>query len=145
MAHDREMYGALRAATDKYVYFLLAAAGACIAFAINQTNDAALSPYQLPLGGAVVSWGLSLFFGCRNILAVMAVLEGSYRYGDESENHEALAKSIAMSEGRAARYLRWQFVLLLVGAALFVCWHVIEMYLRAVDIERFVEPSATGV
>jgi hypothetical protein len=39
----REVYRQLRMAQDKYTYFLLAAAGAAIALAVNQTQGAAIS------------------------------------------------------------------------------------------------------
>jgi hypothetical protein len=35
-----EIYRQHRTAQDKYIYFLLAAAGAAIAFAVNQTQNA---------------------------------------------------------------------------------------------------------
>lgn len=57
-----ELYRAHRTAQDKYTYFILAAAGAAIAFALNQTHDATLSWFKLPLGAAVLCWGLSFFF-----------------------------------------------------------------------------------
>jgi uncharacterized protein (DUF2336 family) len=58
---DATVYNALRTAQEKYAYFLLAAAGAAIAFAVNQTHDAKLSWAQLPLAAAVLSWGCSFF------------------------------------------------------------------------------------
>jgi hypothetical protein len=48
-----ELFRALRDTQEKYVYFLLAAAGAAIGFALSQTQQATLSWSKLPLAGAV--------------------------------------------------------------------------------------------
>ena len=48
-----EVYRQHRTAQDKYVYFLLAAVGAGIGFAISQTQTAKLAWTQLPLGCAI--------------------------------------------------------------------------------------------
>ena len=53
------LYNAHTEGRAKYIYFLLAAAGACIAFAVNQTQVARLAWSQMPLGAAVLSWGMS--------------------------------------------------------------------------------------
>jgi hypothetical protein len=69
MANDMQMevYRALRTGQDKYTYFLLAAAGAAIALAVNQTHDAALAWSQLPLLIGVLCWALSFVFGCLHL------------------------------------------------------------------------------
>jgi hypothetical protein len=59
----------LLAQFDKYTYFLLAAAGAAIALALNQTQGSAV-----PLAAAVLCWGLSFFFGVRHIKYVNSTL-----------------------------------------------------------------------
>ena len=70
----REVYRALRQAQDKYTYFLLAAAGAAIALAVNQTQGAAMAWSQVPLAAGVLSWCLSFFFGCRHLAYVNSTL-----------------------------------------------------------------------
>jgi hypothetical protein len=45
------VYNASMNGASKYAYFLLAAAGSCIAFAITQTQAAGLAWTQIPLGG----------------------------------------------------------------------------------------------
>jgi hypothetical protein len=69
-----EIYRQHRTAQDKYTYFLLAAVGAAIAFAVNQTQGAKLAWSQLPLGWAVAFWALSFFFGCRQLTYVESTL-----------------------------------------------------------------------
>ena len=49
-------------------YYLLAATGACIGFAINKTDEAVASWQQIPWGVAVICWALSLYFGSRILI-----------------------------------------------------------------------------
>src|SRR5262245_13334 len=80
MADDNkvEIYRALRSAQDKYAYFLLAAAGAAIALAVNQTHDAKLAWSQLPLLASVMCWALSFVFGCLHLQYVTTSLYANY-------------------------------------------------------------------
>ena len=70
----REVYRSLREAQNKYTYFLLAAAGAAIAFTVNQIQGAAITWYQIPLAVGGLSWALSFFFGCRHVAYVNSAL-----------------------------------------------------------------------
>ncbi|MBM3564761.1 MAG: hypothetical protein FJX42_01440 [Alphaproteobacteria bacterium] len=69
-----EVYKASRTSQDKYTYFQLTASGAAIALAINQTHESSIQWSQLPLAFAVIVWGLSFFFGCRQLTYVNAAL-----------------------------------------------------------------------
>lgn len=64
---SREVYRALREAQNNYTYFLLAASAAAISLALTQTQGAIIRLAHIPLGLAVLSWGLSFFCGCRNL------------------------------------------------------------------------------
>jgi hypothetical protein len=54
-----EIYKATREGQDKYTYFLLAAAGAAVAFAVTQSQTATLTWSKVPLALAVLSWAFS--------------------------------------------------------------------------------------
>lgn len=142
----REVYRQLRVAQDKYVYFLLAAAGAAIAFAVNQTQGAVVSWSQLPLAGAVLCWGLSFFFGCRHLAYVGSTLYANFDLlRVEAGEHPDVGKhpelKAAASEGirqamkdnsnRANQLSHMQFWFLITGAILYVGWHIVEMWLRS--------------
>ena len=71
---QRELYRTLREAQDKYTYFLLAAAGAAIGLAVSQTQGARIVWAQIPLALAVLSWGLSFYFGCRHVAYVNSTI-----------------------------------------------------------------------
>ena len=63
-----DLYKAYWEYYDKYIYFLLAAAGAAIAFAVTQTQTATISLAKILLLISVACWGVSFFCGCRQIL-----------------------------------------------------------------------------
>src|SRR6185436_4013385 len=75
--HQFEVYRAQREMQSKYVHFLLAAAGAGIGLAVNQTRDAAMGWSHAPLAAAVVAWGLSFYFGCRHLHYANSILSGN--------------------------------------------------------------------
>ena len=147
MADDprTEVYRQLRTAQDKYSYFVLAAAGAAIALAVNQTHAATLAWSLLPLGAAVLAWGLSFFIGCRSLEYVAATLYGnaqliSVERGEHREvgrDPERMAaasagirSAIESNSNRGNRLAHWQFRLLILGAVFYLGWHVWEMWLR---------------
>jgi hypothetical protein len=143
--YEIEIYRALRTAQEKYTYFLLAAAGAAIGFAINQTRDSVISWSQVPLAAAVLSFGLSFFFGCRHALYGNSVLYSNaslFRVkagrhplaGDHPQKIEiasaVLRDKMEEDSARGGRMARWQFGFLITGAVLYVAWHILSMYLR---------------
>ena len=71
---EREVFRVLRESQSKYTYFLLAAAGAAIGFALTQTQDESLACSQWPLELAVFLWGSSFFCGCRHLTYVNSTL-----------------------------------------------------------------------
>lgn len=144
------VYSAHRQGQEKYTYFLLTAAGAAIALAVNQTQTATIKQSQLPLALAVICWGLSFFFGCRNLLYVSAVtfsnltllqlqrrthpavVNLSSDYVDAA--CEGVREAIKDNSDRANRFARWQFRCLVTGGLFYLAWHVLEMYLRSLGI-----------
>lgn len=60
---QNEVFKVLRESQNKYVYFLLAIAGAAIAFALTQ-NNSSLEWNHLPIGLGILSCGVSFYFGC---------------------------------------------------------------------------------
>lgn len=70
----REIYRALRDAQNRYTYFLLAAAGGAIGFAVTQTRDASLNWTHSLLGCAGLAWGFSFYFGCRHLAYISSSL-----------------------------------------------------------------------
>jgi hypothetical protein len=141
MAAQSELHKAHRDANEKYIYFLLAAAGACIAFAISQTQTATISIYKAPLAAAVVFWGLSFYFGCRQLLQMMNMLQQNYQFlrmqagtHPEFPPHpdavDAIGQHLEELSNKSGKYGSYQFKFLILGAVFFIGWHVLEMTLR---------------
>lgn len=75
---------------EKYIYFLLAAAGAAIGFAVQKTDGLVLTWWLLPVGIATVCWGFSFYFGCKTIIWVQTSISANYnllmlKQGNHSE------------------------------------------------------------
>src|SRR3569833_2417590 len=128
---ETELYRQLRTSQDKITYFLLAAAASGIALAVNNTAGSILSYSQIPLALAVVSWGLSFYFGCQHLhyvastlyanAALLDVLIGRHKeVGQNPHLIEAASSNIreAMESNIeiASKYGTWQFRLMGAGA-----------------------------
>src|SRR5687768_115767 len=75
---EQELFKHIREGWSKYTYFMLTAAGAAIALAVNQTQGAALKWSQVPLATAVLCWGLSFFCGAQHLVYVNASLYANF-------------------------------------------------------------------
>jgi hypothetical protein len=100
---------------------------------------------MIPLGLAVLCFGLSFVFGCLHLRYVETILYSIFtlvraesgqdaRSGTDLQSiavaseaiRAAINENMARSRGRSQR----QFHFLIAGALLFLVWHVLEMYLR---------------
>jgi hypothetical protein len=142
---EKTLYTTHRTIQDKHVYFLLAAAGAGIGFALTQTTGQSLHWSQVSLGLALICWGVSFYCGCRQVdaagstvslnLELMKIRAGVHPLSGASPPHMKLGEELTLEtieKHRTAggRAFRWQFRLLLLGAFLYVIWQLTEMYLR---------------
>jgi hypothetical protein len=134
---------ALRALQSKHAYFLLAAAGACIGFALTRTQDLSLSITQAPLLAAILMWGASFCAGCLQINRVQDGLAGRAGFLEFARTdtgvddmtidliEEEVAKSADVQTREANRLSKLQFRFLVVGAISYTFWQFLEMLLRA--------------
>jgi hypothetical protein len=141
-----EIHRQLQAVQEKYTYFLLAAVGACIAFALNQTKNESINCQQVFLALAVVMWGLSFFCGCRYLQKKESVIYANVQYlkaengahpiaGNNPAYIEAvklvIQEQVSKSGTIASRYKSCQFYLFIGAVIFYVTWHVLEMFARA--------------
>jgi hypothetical protein len=141
-----ELFRALRAAQEKYDYFILAASGTAIAFALTQTRDQGLSPVHALLGAAILCWGLSFYSGCKHLLHASSILWSNAELvktqdGDNplvGRNQQAadyiidlIRKSLETAADKSASASLWQFRLFLTGGILYIVWHIAEMAIRS--------------
>lgn len=141
MAAIDDMYKAHRESNDKYTYFLLAAAGAAIAFAMSQTQNAALSWSKAPLALAVLAWAGSFLSGCLQIKQVNNLLQRNYRFLVVREGADPvfpatpevlsfIQDDLRERSEASGKWQARQLKLLVVGGIFYIAWHIIEMALR---------------
>ena len=143
---ELELYRTLTQSQQKYTYFLLAAAAAGIGLAVRVTSDATLHWSLIPLGAAVVAWGISFVQGCMHVMytqstthANAALLRVQAGKDPQAGTHpqfieaasEGIKNAMESNEKASGFHARGQFRMLVFGALLFVTWHVIEIVLRS--------------
>jgi hypothetical protein len=145
MSARQDIYKATRDAQEKYTYFLLAGAGAAIAFAVTQSQTAMLSWSKLPLGLAVLSWAFSFYAGCRQIRDVTNVMRANYdmlrveeglhpQFPAHPQVIAMVQESVGEMSDKTGRWHVRQFRFLILGAVSYVLWHVTEMALRTPEV-----------
>lgn len=147
MADDEllEFHRQHRTGQDKYTYFLLAVTASAIAFAVQKTDGLKITWSLIPLGLAVLLWGLSFYFGIKNLIWVQTAIFANYSLlqlqkgvHPEQPDHPQLLEaairgvtSALESNAKSAQFYGiWQFRLLIGGGILFIVWHILEMVLR---------------
>ncbi len=142
---ELELFRTIAAAQDKYTYFMLAATGAALGFALTQTRDAAWVLDLIPLAMAAACWVASFYCGSRNILLRSATLFANINLlqvnrgargialpnpAERGPQMQGIAKAMHDNASLAAKHATWQFRLFVAGAALYIVWHALEMYQR---------------
>lgn len=140
-----ELWRQHRLGQDKYTYFLLAVSASAIAFAIQKTEGRAPALDLCVVGAAALCWGLSFYFGCKNLVWVQTALYTNFsllqlQNGTHPKQPDSVDELfIAIEATRSATnshvekvrgYAIWQFRFLILGALLFIAWHVWSIYLN---------------
>ncbi|MFC5605216.1 hypothetical protein [Variovorax soli] len=138
-----ELHKLHTASQDKYTYFLLAASGASIGFAVQKTEGLPLSWWLISVGLAVVCWALSFWFGLRAVDRAQGILMANFDYlqlqqgsHPQQPGHPQLVGAAKQGVRQAMDRLSkesgsasaWQLRMLLAGAVFFIIWRVLEMY-----------------
>jgi hypothetical protein len=137
-----DLHKAHQTGQKKYTYFLLAAAGAAIGFAVQKTEGLLLTWWLLPVALATICWSASFYFGCKNVIWVQTSIMANFNllqlqqgsHPDQPPHPELVSAAIrgvenALEENanNAQFYGIWQFRLLVAGAIFFITWRVAEM------------------
>jgi len=143
----REIIELYQTASQKLLYFSLAADGAAIGLALNQTQSAPIVWSQIPLAIAVLCWGLSFFSGVRyqhyvnsNLLANIHLLQNELGQHPLTGNDplkvvaadKFIRESMERSIKRGSTFAGWHYRLLIMGSIFYIGWHILGMYLRTV-------------
>ena len=148
MASDQEveLYRSHSQSQQKYTYFLLAAAAAAIGLAVRATSSATLHWSLIPLAVAVLLWGVSFVLGCKYILytqsnayanfELLRFQRGEHPLAGKNPDliraaSEGITEAIESNAKQLKRFGDGQFLFLVIGAVLFVAWHVLGIVLRS--------------
>ncbi|HHP0467529.1 TPA: hypothetical protein ACRZZI_005208 [Vibrio harveyi] len=142
--NEVELIKIYKAAQEKYIYFLMAAAGSGIGFAIVQTKVEKLAVHHSLWGISVALWALSFLCGLQfvehlnsstfqnaNYLGFkrdLAKCADERREALENEGNDAYQNRMESHQKSMNFYGKWQMYLLLSGALVYIVWHVFRMY-----------------
>ena len=135
-----------KGAQEKYIYFLLAAAGSAIGFSITQLKIEPLDIIHIPVFVAISLWATSFVSGLffaeyaasvtfqnLNYLAFKRELKSS----PDEKNTELLSnfksklnKTVKNQQKKMKRYSRLQNGALLLGALSYIIGHIAQMWLK---------------
>lgn len=151
MEKQKELRTHYREQHERFVYYIVALSVTSIGFAVYKTTGLPLRYSQIPLGIAVLSWGLSIYCGFRGITQVMHVTFVNNAFFDVIQGQHPLSGTHPekiqigvntltriMNEGseNASKYFHRQTTLFYVGVIAFLTWHVYEMYLSSLPPGR---------
>jgi len=135
-----ELHKAHQAGQERLAYFLLAAAGAAVAFATQKTEGQMLSWWLVPLGLAVLCWAASFYFGCRAVAWSHTTMRREIYLLQAKETHAAFEgtdhardlldahnKNLDKAILTMSSFSTWQFRLLVSGGVLYCAWRVAEL------------------
>tara|TARA_R110002167_G_scaffold61913_4_gene174933 strand:- start:33419 stop:33877 length:459 start_codon:yes stop_codon:yes gene_type:complete len=141
----RDVYIHHREVQDKYTYFLLAVTASAIAFSVQKTDTLFISWSLIPIGLAVLSWCVSFYCGCKNLVWIQLTLyanlgllqlnDGSHpelphNLYEKEAAKQGVKDALDRNASIAQKYAIWQYRFLTSGAVLFLVWHILEMILR---------------
>jgi hypothetical protein len=128
---------------SKYVYFLLAATGAALGYALQKLDSATLD-WTIWLGlGSIACWLLSFLLGCKHITSIQSAINtnfqllqianGSHPTQPSSQEELAIAwaagnQALTTQNSRAKYFFDWQFRLLALGVLLFTAWRILILF-----------------
>jgi len=128
---------------SKYVYFLLAATGAALGYGLQKLDSSAVNS-QVWFGlGAIGFWLVSLFCGCKHIIAIQSAILSNYQlvqlqqgnHPMQPQSQEKLqiawlvtSNALESKNSKAQLFFRLQFWLLAIGVLLFATWRVAVLF-----------------
>lgn len=140
----RELRKYFREQQEKYNYYIIALCVAAIGYSIHFTMGEALKWSQIPLGLAIVFWGVSIYCGLTFQKYVISSFYNNHDYlniidgkdddvGKKSSNIEfaknIMKETLIKNEKKAINFSKWQNRLFFGGFISFLVWHILEMYL----------------
>jgi hypothetical protein len=118
------------------VYFLLGLAASAIAFAVHETEGAALKDTPWPLGVAVALWAFSFVMGCFSVTARQRAIVTNLAFLDATkgltqavvdEKLAGIKKTTQDDINRPFKFFDRQLWLMFAGALFYIGGHVMQM------------------
>lgn len=142
---DLELFKQFSDGQNKYAFYLLSVAAACIALTLKRTDNMKLDYTMIVLGLAVASWSISFICGCYERKHTYNIMRANFDqikaekayYASNSPRETRLnaksvidATNIAMDElaVKEKNMAKIQWRCLIFGAAMYIVWHTIQMY-----------------
>lgn len=126
----------------KYAYYIIALCVAAIGFVVTQTVGKPIKYTQIPLGGAVVAWCISIFCGLKfiqyqiaglyNNVELLKIQDGTSELIADTPNIIEYAKKLMLEQiekngNKTSKLAKGQDWCFYIGIFLFIVWHVLEM------------------
>jgi len=143
MGEKIEVYRQINQSQEKLTYYIIALCVTAIGFSIIQSNDLTLTCYLIPLGIAVLSWSISVFYGIKSLknrtnlqfenYELLRVEEGSHEVLDGNIQlikpaSKILNDNISSIQRKASFHTAIQHVLFYFGITAYLFWHILKMY-----------------
>jgi hypothetical protein len=134
-----EIYRSLSQLQEKFVFYVIALNVSAIGFSVYLTLGKPLVLTQIPLGLAVLFWGLSIWFGMnylkklvdsKSVNFEMLKLEGARTLINQNEytaKSNELMKEDQKIFLKIVQYLKYHEMLFYAGIVCFIFWHFLEM------------------
>lgn len=148
MDEQKEIQKQFRDGQEKYIYYLIALCVAAIGFSIHKTLGISMNLFQIPLGIAITSWAISIFFGLRFLEKRLDLLFNNNQYfeilqgrdsdvGTNSENikigFKAIEEIMEQKSKNIPKYFTRQKIFFFLGFLSFLAWHILEMYKNTIS------------
>lgn len=119
----------------RFDQFIIAVNGALIAYSIKQIENELLCWKLIPLGFAILFWGISFYYGINSINRLISTrIIGVFKERTEIRNNPTYLK---MTEDKfnevgnlANKNNKHLYRFLYLGGIMFIIWQVLEMTLR---------------
>ena len=112
---------------SKYTYFVLAVAGAAIAYALKALEGKQPSYSLIFIAISIVLWAISFGFGIRNLHSVRQHMSVNANCILNDFTSHQMLEALDPWERRAATASNRQFAFLIVGCLSYMAFHIVEI------------------
>ncbi|MEZ8346516.1 hypothetical protein BCT19_04795 [Vibrio splendidus] len=144
LEREDSLISAHRESREKTIYFVLAASGSAIGFAMTQTKIESFQPHHYIWLAAICFWATSFLCGIKALeYQKQLTLNNAMSLRSERVSpselklvqgplspKDALSKVYGRTNKRFNLYERAQLYTLLLGALVYISWHVARMFLN---------------